>query len=91
MLKGVPVSPGIAVACAYCVDEVLALREPHHLDDALLSQEVKRFDNAIQAAGKDLDAIVTRVSCRSAKKRRPSSAAIDCCSTRRLFRSRRTS
>ena len=61
MLKGVPVSPGIAVACAYCVDEVLAPREPHHLDDALLSQEVKRFDDAIQAAGKDLDAIVTRV------------------------------
>ena len=31
MKKGVPVSPGIAVARAYCVDEVLARREPYKL------------------------------------------------------------
>ena len=61
MLKGVPVSPGIAVARAYCVDEVLAPREPQHLDGPLLTAEVSRFDNAIYAAGQELDAIVTRV------------------------------
>jgi phosphotransferase system enzyme I (PtsI) len=62
MLKGVPVSPGVVVARAYCVDEVLAQREPHHLDGAALSSEVTRFESAIAAASKELDAIVTRVT-----------------------------
>jgi phosphoenolpyruvate-protein phosphotransferase len=60
--KGVPVSPGIAVAHAYCVDEVLARREPLHLDRAALSGEVGRFDRACAAAARELDAIVERVS-----------------------------
>src|SRR5947207_15879929 len=62
MLKGVPVSPGVVVARAYCVDEVLAQREPRHLDGAALSGEVTRLESAIGAAGKELDAIVGRVS-----------------------------
>src|SRR5262245_13827141 len=62
MLKGLPVSPGIAVARAYCVDEVLARREPQHLDDAALSGEIARFDAACHAAALELDAIVERVS-----------------------------
>src|SRR5579884_443857 len=61
MRKGVPVSPGVAVARAYCVDEVLARREPHYLDVAALSDEVSRFDSACAAAAQELDAIVTRV------------------------------
>src|SRR5581483_134549 len=61
-LKGVPVSPGVSVARAYCVDEVLARREPYHLDDAGLSAEIRRFDDACSAAGQELDAIVSRVS-----------------------------
>jgi phosphoenolpyruvate-protein phosphotransferase len=60
--KGVPVSPGIAVAHAYCVDEVLAPREPLHLDRSALSGEVGRFDRACAAAARELDAIVERVS-----------------------------
>jgi phosphoenolpyruvate-protein phosphotransferase (PTS system enzyme I) len=61
MRKGVPVSPGVAVARAYCVDEVLARREPNYLDVAALSDEVSRFDSASIAAAKELDAIVARV------------------------------
>src|SRR5207245_4077304 len=61
MRKGVPVSPGVVVARAYCVDEVLARREPNYLDVAALSDEVSRFDNACAAAGRELDAIVARV------------------------------
>src|SRR5262245_58676437 len=61
MRKGVPVSPGVAVARAYCVDEILARREPKHLDTAALSDEVIRFDRACAAAARDLDAIVARV------------------------------
>ena len=59
--KGVPVSPGVAVAHAFCVDEVLARREPAHLDRAALSSEVARFDSACAAAARELDAIIDRV------------------------------
>jgi phosphoenolpyruvate-protein phosphotransferase len=62
MKKGVPVSPGVVVARAYCVTERLTHREPQHLDGAALSGEVARFLNACAAAAKDLDAIIARVS-----------------------------
>jgi phosphoenolpyruvate-protein phosphotransferase len=62
MKKGVPVSPGVAVARAYCVDEVLARREAYQLDVGALSQEAGRFDQACAAAARELDAIVARVS-----------------------------
>jgi len=72
MKRGVPVSPGVAVAPAYCVDEVLARREPQTLDVAALSEEVSRFDAACAAAAQELDAIAARVS----KEVGPSEAAI---------------
>ena len=62
MKKGVPVSPGVAVARAYCVDEVLAPREAHQLDVAAISEEVRRFEIACAGAAQELDAIVARVS-----------------------------
>src|SRR5271170_4326806 len=62
MKKGVAVSPGVAVARAYCLDRVLAQREPQHLDAAALSGEVAQFDAACAAAAKELDAIVARVT-----------------------------
>ena len=61
MLKGIAVSPGIAVARAYCVDSALARREPKHINAALLSEEITRFDNACQAAGVEMDAVITRI------------------------------
>jgi phosphoenolpyruvate-protein phosphotransferase len=62
MKKGVPVSPGVAVARAYCVDEVLARRESYQLDGSALSDEANRFDQAVAAAARELDAIVARVN-----------------------------
>jgi phosphoenolpyruvate-protein phosphotransferase len=62
MKRGVPVSPGVAVAPAYCVDEVLARREPSTLDLAAVSAEISRFDNACAAAAQDLEAIAGRVA-----------------------------
>src|ERR1700730_85070 len=62
MLKGIAVSPGIAVARAYCVDSVLAKREPQYLNAAALSEEIARFDSACQAAGQEIDATITRAS-----------------------------
>ncbi|HEX4588718.1 MAG TPA: phosphoenolpyruvate-utilizing N-terminal domain-containing protein, partial [Gemmataceae bacterium] len=62
MIKGVPVSPGVAVARAYRVDEVLARQDPTILDAAALSSEVARFESAIAAAAVELNGIVDRVS-----------------------------
>jgi phosphoenolpyruvate-protein phosphotransferase len=62
MLKGVPVSPGVAVARAYCVDKVLAPREATEVDGARIVDEINRFERAVHAAGQELDAIVARVS-----------------------------
>ncbi len=62
MKKGVPVSPGVAVARAYVTDEVLARRDPRKLDAAALSAEVARLDAACAAATRELDALIERVS-----------------------------
>src|SRR5437660_3056997 len=62
MKKGVPVSPGVAVARAFCLDDSLARRDPHHLEDAALSGETKRLDDACNAAAQELDNIIARVS-----------------------------
>ncbi|OAI48399.1 phosphoenolpyruvate protein kinase [Planctomycetaceae bacterium SCGC AG-212-F19] len=62
MKRGVPVSPGVAVARAYCIPSVLAPREPNLIDQAALSGEVQRFDNACAAAAAELEAVAARVS-----------------------------
>jgi phosphoenolpyruvate-protein phosphotransferase len=62
MKKGVPVSPGVAVARAYCIDEALADREPHRLDVASLSAETSRLDTACAESVQELDRIIARVS-----------------------------
>jgi phosphotransferase system enzyme I (PtsI) len=60
--RGVPVSPGVVVARAFCVDDVLTRREPQHLDAAAVSAELLRFDKAIHAVESQLDAIIDRVT-----------------------------
>lgn len=62
MRKGIPVSPGIAVARAYCVEHPLSWDEPHHLDPAALSGEITRFEEACNAAVHELDETIGRVS-----------------------------
>src|SRR6516162_4649076 len=61
-LQGVPVSPGVAVARAYCLDSVLVRREPRRLDVAALPAEINRFAAACAAAIQELDAIISRVT-----------------------------
>src|SRR5215207_18866 len=61
MIKGVPVSPGVAVARAFRIDEVLARHDPTILDAAALSAEVTRFESANAAAAAELSAIAERV------------------------------
>ena len=62
MKKGVPVSPGVAVARAFCLDDTLSRRDPQQLEVAALSSEVRRLDDACAAAGQELDNMIARVS-----------------------------
>lgn len=59
MRRGVPVSPGVAVAPAFVLG--VTHREPLHLDDGAISGEVGRLEHACAAAGRELDDLVARV------------------------------
>src|SRR4051812_38222246 len=61
MIRGLPVSPGVAVARAYRIDEALARRDPTILDAAALSAEATRFESAVAAAADELATISDRV------------------------------
>jgi phosphoenolpyruvate-protein phosphotransferase len=62
MKQGVPISPGVVVARAYCVDQGPSRREPLHIDAAALSGEVARFERACAAVARDLEAAAARVA-----------------------------
>lgn len=57
-----PISPGVAIAAAYCADELLAPREPHRVGTEALSGEVSRFTAACAAAAQELEGIANRVA-----------------------------
>ena len=63
MKKGVPVSPGVAVARAHCVQQ-MQVPGPNAapLDAAALSGEIRRFERACNAAARDLDETIARVA-----------------------------
>src|SRR5438046_1623197 len=61
MLRGVPISPGVAVARAFRMDPALARRSPNLLDAAALSAEVARFDRAGDEVAGELDRTIERV------------------------------
>jgi phosphoenolpyruvate-protein phosphotransferase len=62
MKRGLPISPGVAVARAFCMDHSLIQQESFHLDAASLSGEVSRFDRACAAVARELDDAIERVS-----------------------------
>jgi phosphoenolpyruvate-protein phosphotransferase (PTS system enzyme I) len=61
MIRGVPISPGVAVARAFRLDPALARHSPSLLDAAALSAEVVRFDQACDAVAAELDKTIERV------------------------------
>src|SRR5207244_3298963 len=61
MIRGVPISPGVAVARAFRMDPALARHNPNLLDAAALSAEVARFDQACDAVAAELDKTIDRV------------------------------
>jgi len=61
MIKGVSVSPGVAIARVYRLDEAMAQENPTVLDPAALPAEVSRFENAVAAVAAELGTVVERV------------------------------
>src|SRR5271156_3665756 len=61
MRKGVPISPGVAVARAYCTDQPESTALAHHIANEELSGEVSRFTAACAAAADEIDTLVARV------------------------------
>ncbi len=61
MKKGVPISPGIAVARAYRVDQIFARRETSQLDVVSLTEEIHRFERACSLAIEEIESIATKV------------------------------
>src|SRR5262245_39279711 len=62
MKKGIPVSPGIAVARAFRLTNGQARPESRPVEASELSTEVERLTAACAAAARELDATITRVS-----------------------------
>ncbi|VTS01121.1 phosphoenolpyruvate--protein phosphotransferase [Tuwongella immobilis] len=61
MKKGIPISPGIAVARAFRWEHALGQHSPHLIDSTALSGELVRFDHACVAVGLELDRTIERV------------------------------
>ncbi|MGF1577791.1 MAG: phosphoenolpyruvate--protein phosphotransferase [Gemmataceae bacterium] len=56
-----PISPGIAVAPAFVVNQVFARREIHYLESTKLTDEIRRFEEACASAAAEIEAIAVRV------------------------------
>lgn len=61
MIRGLPISPGVAVARAFRLDPALARHNPGLLDAAGLSTEVARFDKACDEVAAQLDSTIERI------------------------------
>lgn len=62
LFHGVAVSPGVVVAPAYCLDDVLGRPSSDSLSRGDLSQELARFERACEDAASDLRALIEQVS-----------------------------
>jgi phosphoenolpyruvate-protein phosphotransferase len=61
MKRGIPVSPGVAVARAHRLDELPLRREGKPLDGQALPGELARLEQACAAAAEELDGVIERV------------------------------
>ncbi len=62
MYKGVAVSPGVVVGAAYRIESFFGSAEPVVLADwSLISEEIERFDTAVEKAASELDGIAAKV------------------------------
>src|SRR5262245_18665265 len=62
MRKGVPISPGIAVARAFRIDQAFARPSNGPLEAKDIDSEIGRFDEACNSVAVELDQLIQRVS-----------------------------
>ncbi len=62
MKKGIAISPGIAVARAYRIDQALTGTTGEKIETSMVPAELARFDHACERAAQDLDRIIQRVA-----------------------------
>lgn len=61
MRKGIPVSPGISIGTAYCINEVFVRPEQTHLEEDAVGEELARFESAKDQSIRDLKALEAKV------------------------------
>jgi len=61
MRKGIPVSPGVTVGKAYCVDDAVLAADAIPLDPTQISAELARYETAREKTAKDLRALQRKV------------------------------
>jgi phosphotransferase system enzyme I (PtsI) len=62
MRHGIPVSPGVAVGTAYCLDEVFVHPERERIEHREISAELARYETACDETDKDLRALRRKVT-----------------------------
>jgi phosphotransferase system enzyme I (PtsI) len=62
MRKGIPVSPGVTVGKAYCIDEIFVNPHTHQLAENEVLPELRRFEQAREQTAADLRALDHKVS-----------------------------
>lgn len=60
--KGLPVSPGVAVGRAYCIDEIFVNPQTESIEPALVSSEMARFDEACEKTAADLRTLHQKIA-----------------------------
>ena len=62
MRKGIPVSPGVVVGTAYCIDQVFAPTSAERLSDGEVASELARYQAARHRVAGELHALQRKVS-----------------------------
>jgi len=62
MRRGIPVSPGVAVGTAYCLDEIYVNPDTKRLEDREITAELAKYETACDRASHDLRALRTKVT-----------------------------
>ncbi len=62
MRKGIPVSPGVVVGTAYCINDVFVRPERRQLHEHQVSSELVRYEAALDQVANELQALQKKVA-----------------------------
>jgi phosphotransferase system enzyme I (PtsI) len=66
--KGIPVSPGVAVGTAYCIDDIFVAPRATPLEQTEVTAELRRFNEATEKTATDLRALYQKVASQVGEK-----------------------